>query len=222
MAAEMNPGYRWLRLLSGHGVAASTVHRRVLRRTVAAVVGLIIVQGAAAAPASAHDSLLGSSPAAGAQVATAPSAVTLTFDRPVSTQFALVIVTGRDRASWHAGTPQVSGATVTQPLTEQAPAGAYEVAWRVVSGDGHPIAGTFGYVVTTDLVTTTPPSAGPVQEVTSSPAPVRTEFSAAPAAAGSPGSDPSWLPIAGILVALIFGLGIAAAAVTRRRRVTGG
>lgn len=186
---------------------------------------LIAAQVLMAPTASAHDALTASSPADGAQLPTFPPAITLTFNGPVSTEFSQVTVTGPDGAAWQAGAPQVSDDTVTQPLTPQGPAGSYEVAWRVVSSDGHPISGVFSYVVTTGPPITAEPStaSAPPSESTSPAAtatpPSETVFSASPAAASTAGGT-NWLPIAAVLVVLTVGLG--AAAVVIRRRGGGG
>jgi hypothetical protein len=101
----------------------------------------------AARPASAHNSLESTTPAAGSTVDRPPDAVTLTFDEPVGQRFGVVVVTGPDGKTYQRGSLQVSGSTATQPLQGSGPAGRYRVAWRVVSADGHPISGEFSFRV---------------------------------------------------------------------------
>lgn len=112
--------------------------RRGPRRLTTAVLVLLLLQVGFAGAATAHNSLISTAPADGGQMETAPAAVMLTFDGPVSPDFNQVIVTGPDGSAWNTGEPQVDGPTVTQPLIEQGPGGTYAVAWRVVSADGHP------------------------------------------------------------------------------------
>ncbi|MBA3418777.1 MAG: copper resistance protein CopC [Geodermatophilaceae bacterium] len=138
------------------------------------------------------------------------------------TQFAQLTVTGPDGAGRQSGTPEVSGTTVTQPLTEQGPAGTYEVAWRVVSADGHPISGVFSYVVTTGPTTAVPPSPTAPTSTATAQAPRHTVVSASPAAAVSTAGSTNWVPIAAVLVVLLVALGVAAAVVSRRRGARGG
>ena len=101
-----------------------------------------------AAPAKAHDRLVRVDPAAGARTERAPAQVQLVFDQAVGRRFATVVVTGPDGADLAAGPARVVDGTVTQPLDPTGPSGAYTVAYRVVSADGHPVTGTSTYTVT--------------------------------------------------------------------------
>ncbi|WP_344690775.1 copper resistance CopC family protein [Blastococcus jejuensis] len=118
---------------------------RVLAGLVAAALLLV---GPGATAARAHDSLAGSSPAAGAVLPTPPADVTLEFAAPPQPLGTQVRVTGPDGTSASEGEPDVRGATVVQPLAEALPAGGYTVQWRVTSADGHPISGTFSFTAT--------------------------------------------------------------------------
>jgi copper resistance protein C len=104
---------------------------------------------AGAVPASAHSSVLTSSPANGAAVGKAPTEVAFRFDSPLLDGFASVSVTGPDGSPWQSGKPKVSGATLVQELNPLGPAGTYEVAYRVVSADGHPVTGASTFRLTT-------------------------------------------------------------------------
>jgi hypothetical protein len=46
------------------------------------------------------------------------------------------------------GTPQVLDSTVTEHLAPVVTDGAYTLAYRVVSADGHPVEKTFGFTLT--------------------------------------------------------------------------
>ena len=48
---------------------------------------------------------------------------------------------------WVADSPAVEDMTATVELDEALPDGEYEVLWRVVSSDGHPISGAFTFQV---------------------------------------------------------------------------
>lgn len=98
-----------------------------------------------AVPASAHDTLEGSDPADGATVATVPASVTLTFNEEVQNFSPVIQVTGPDGANWADGDPTVAGVDVSVPIKAGAPAGAYTVAYRIVSSDGHPVTGELAF-----------------------------------------------------------------------------
>jgi methionine-rich copper-binding protein CopC len=99
-----------------------------------------------AAPASAHDYLVNSSPKAGSVQTTPIDSVRLTFDDVVLSlsttgPSALLQVTGPDGASTHfeTGCPSVSDRNVTAPV-DLGGAGTYRVTWQVVSADGHVVS----------------------------------------------------------------------------------
>ena len=120
--------------------------------TLRARVTAIAVAAAAlvlAAPASAlaHDELVTSTPTAEQSLDTAPDAVTLGYSAELLEIGAAVTVTGDDGTDWAASEPVIAGASVTVPLREGMPDGAYTVRWRVVSSDGHPISGLIPFTV---------------------------------------------------------------------------
>ena len=175
--------------------------------------------------ASAHDSLLASSPEADSTVDTLPAELTLTFSAKLidETGATEVVVTDPSGNSVTEGAATVEGAIVTQQLATEAPAGAYHVIWKVVSSDGHPTSGEFDFTVanSTETAPTAEPSAEPTETATAAPAPVAT---AGPGTdvTPAPGSDDSsasttliWvLAIVGVLVIL----GIVVWLVVRGRR----
>lgn len=175
--------------------------------------------------ASAHDSLLASSPEADGTVDTLPSELTLTFSAKLIDGVGAteVVVTGPSGESVADGAATVDGAIVTQPLAAEAPAGAYHVIWKVVSSDGHPTSGEFDFTVATSTESTEPtePSATPT---TAEPTPVATagpgtDVTAAPERSDeSPATTMVWvLVIAGVLVIV----GIVTWLVIRGRSGTG-
>lgn len=102
---------------------------------------------ASASPASAHDELVASTPAAGAQLASAPSEVSLTFSADVLTLGAAVIVADGEGRDWAATDPVVADGVVTVGLSPDMPDAGYEIRWRVVSEDGHPVSGLVPFTV---------------------------------------------------------------------------
>lgn len=117
------------------------------RRIVAGIVVAFAAVLAVAAPASAHDELLSSTPETGQRLTEAPTQVTLTFSADVLDTGAAVIVADAEGHDWAATEPVLDGPTVTVELQPDMPAAGYEVRWRVVSSDGHPIAGTVPFTI---------------------------------------------------------------------------
>ncbi len=99
--------------------------------------------------ASAHNELIASDPADGAELATSPAQVVLTFDQPVQRGFSTVTVTGPDGKQWQAGAPTDDGAVVSAPVRPLGSAGQYTIAYQVLSADGHPVRGALRFTLTT-------------------------------------------------------------------------
>ncbi|WP_402469828.1 copper resistance CopC family protein [Isoptericola aurantiacus] len=124
--------------------------RRVVAIVVALAMLLTVVGGTAvsilgAVSASAHDQLVSSDPADGAALDEPVGTLTLTFSSEVIADGTQVRVTGPDGASEAQVT--VDGEVVTASFEPAGAGGAYDVAWRAVSADGHPIEGQVGWTV---------------------------------------------------------------------------
>jgi methionine-rich copper-binding protein CopC len=100
-----------------------------------------------ASPAGAHDRLVGSTPADGATLVAVPTTVDLTYSDDILPTGVVVEVRDPAGANRAVGTPTVAGRRVSVAVDPAAPGGAYTVAWRVVSSDGHPIEGGFGFAL---------------------------------------------------------------------------
>ncbi len=114
----------------------------------AALVGLLAGLVLYAAPASAHATLVTSTPGDGARLKAAPASVSITFDEPVSISYFHVIDPSGDRVE--AGTPTHPGGDGTKIAVNLRPGlgdGTYVESWRVISADSHPVAGTVRFVV---------------------------------------------------------------------------
>lgn len=135
----------------------------MIRRALAAVLLAGLLVGSAGAPASAHASLVSTDPAEGAVVPEAPDVVTFTFSEPVS-------LAGDSLQSYDAaGDPVDVDASardevVTADLPDDLDDGTYVVAWRVVSSDGHPIAGSLTFHVGAPSETVVPPRDAPATD----------------------------------------------------------
>ena len=114
----------------------------------AALVGVLAGLVLYAAPASAHATLVTSTPGDGARLKSAPASVSITFDEPVSISYFHVIDPSGDRVE--AGTPTHPGGDGTKIAVNLRPGlgdGTYVESWRVISADSHPVAGTVRFVV---------------------------------------------------------------------------
>lgn len=112
----------------------------------AAVVGAAALSVAAASPALAHDELLSSSPEPGQVFEAAPESVELTFSNDVIEVGTVVEVVDHHGEQVDVGETEVLGPDVSATLPADL-TGEYQVRWRVVSSDGHPIEGTIDFGV---------------------------------------------------------------------------
>ncbi|GAB3286342.1 copper resistance CopC family protein [Parasphingorhabdus pacifica] len=149
-----------------------------------------------AGPALAHNVLVESAPAEGAQVTSTPGEVRLTFDQPVRAgdDYNTLNVIGPDGSYWTDGTVRVEGNSVIAPVRELGPAGTYTIGYRVLSNDGHPVPGKVAFTLTEPGSGTPAP---PPQEATD------------PATQPDHGGMPVWPWIAGAALVLVLGLVLA-------------
>jgi copper transport protein len=108
----------------------------------------VAVLGPLAAPAAAHATLIDTAPVADELLDAGPSEVVLTFDEPVEvvTGGIRVIDPDGDRADRGTVDRRDGGAVLALPV-DATGRGTYTVAWRVISEDGHNLAGTFVFHV---------------------------------------------------------------------------
>ncbi|WP_166442287.1 copper resistance CopC family protein [Nakamurella flava] len=149
----------------------------------------LLVSAVGAPAAAAHDTIESSNPADGATVATVPASVTLTFDEQPQDFSPVIQVTGPDGADWADGTPTVSGTDVSVPVKAGAPAGAYQVAYRIVSSDGHPVTGELSFTAEAAAAGSAPVSSAPVSSAPVSSAPVSSTATSSTPAASTPSSS---------------------------------
>jgi len=166
-----------------------------------------------AAPASAHDSIVGSVPADGATVTTPPTEVRITFEEPPTATGLGVAVQAPDGASVVAGKPGIEGNVVVQALDPLTVGGAYSVSYRVVSQDGHPVTGTFAFTYAAPSVspTATPTSSGTDAEGSAS----ATSVAAASPSTGASSTDLTPWVVVGSVVLLV---GVVLGGLALRRR----
>ncbi|NLE71375.1 MAG: copper resistance protein CopC [Actinomycetales bacterium] len=198
----------------------------------AAVLVIGLLGALLAAPAAAHDVLVGTDPPDGAVLDTVPTQVVLAFSAPQTDLGAELAVTGADGTAWASGPAVVAGTTVTQALRPGLPDGAYTVAWRSVAQDGHPVSGTFSFEVAAGQAPeATDAPAEPTQTPAATPAPDEPADATPTATAGADdpadGADAAdagrgvpWGVVAAVVVAVVA-TAVAAVLAQRRRSERG-
>ncbi|HEX5403059.1 MAG TPA: copper resistance CopC family protein [Pseudonocardiaceae bacterium] len=171
--------------------------RRFAMFVVAALLAGTTVIGLAT-PASAHNVLVGSIPAAGVKLGTGPSLVRFNFDAPVQLGNDTIVVIGPDGKHWER-TPHASvlGDSVLTQVAPLGPIGTYTATYHIISADSHPVSGSITFQLT---------KAGAGKPVSAA---------AVPGAGG--GAVPFWV---WIVIAVAVLAGVLYAALRPRRRVT--
>lgn len=188
------------------------MHRLVRRAVVLAVnvVACAAVALPALAPAAlAHTELEDSKPRQGARVAEPTREVTLVFSEAVEPDVLTVIVRGPGGQRYESGDAEVRGRSVTQATRPLGPDGKYEIAYRVVSADGHPVTGTVGF-------TRADAAPSPTATGTPTPSPEGHAAHAHVTQDGDGGGGPGPALWAGIAVAVLLAAGAGTAYVRRR------
>jgi copper resistance protein C len=192
------------------------------RAVAAAATALLLSVGGllVASPAHAHDELTGSNPAADSALDALPAELTLTFSGELSADPGAteLQVTDAGGVSLAEGDPVIAGTVVTQPLSGAA-SGPITVLWKVVSSDGHPISGEFGFTITAaPTPTPTPtatPTATPSETATEEPLPAPTETTA-PVDSGA--ATVPWILFAVLGVAVLGAITYLLVSRARRRK----
>lgn len=149
---------------------------RRLAMAVVVAMGLLFISGVSAA---AHTMLIASDPAANTTLGAPPASVTLTFNEDLDASFAAVTVLGADQTNWVAAAPQIRQRQLHTTLMSSVPAGRYTVRYRVVSGDGHQVTGSFVFNLSARSAPQVPQAAAVADTSTldtAEPAPARTSL----------------------------------------------
>lgn len=129
-----------------YGVAGTARVPRAVVRAVAALVAVVVVLVLLPAQASAHATLLRSSPGDESTAKGPITKVELAFDERVAVTFGGTKVWGPDGTRVDPGTGGGDGKTIDIPIDGRAP-GTYAVSYRVTSADGHPVHGALTFSV---------------------------------------------------------------------------
>ena len=158
-------------VITSRGEVPAPALRRWGALLVAGVLSCLAV-ALSAGPATAHASLVATDPAEGAQLDRAPRTLTLEFSEAIEPTFVAV------NLRLDGGAPErLSSRTEGRRITAQTPAAAssgaassWQVDYRVVSADGHPITGSVSFTVTAaedDSAPTDPAESPATREPTS-------------------------------------------------------
>lgn len=167
----------------------------------------------APSPALAHDVLIASDPEDGATLETVPEEVLLTFNNSPAEGGggSAIVVTGPDgETQYEDGELTFDGPNVSVDLAPLDEAGEYDISYRVVSSDGHPIQDTLTFTVTEEAIT----AAAPEEPVEEEEEPTETEQPAeeveeSPAAAEEPAAESgsgTMLLLGGVATLAVIGL----------------
>jgi len=196
-----------------HAARASRPRAAVLAAAALTVAASITFAGAA--PAYAHDELLNSSPEPGQVFDAAPAEIVLDFSSDiieVGTAVELVDHHGEDVAI---GEPVIADSKVTATLPADLD-GDYQVRWRAVSSDGHPVEGTIDFGVGADATGVWEEQASPTDATDDAVADEHEGDDSAEAT----GADP-WVIAGAVLGGLALIAVIAAVIVKARRKAPG-
>ena len=112
---------------------------------------------ASASPAAAHASLVKTDPAEGQVLAESPRVARLTFDETVSaTAGGVQMYDARGKPV--ESKPSARDTVLTVDVPDTLDEGTYVISWRVVSADGHPVAGALTFSVGRPSAVVRPPS----------------------------------------------------------------
>ena len=170
------------------------------------------------APAFAHDELTGSSPEQGEVLDASPEAIGLSFSNDIIEVGTAVVVVDHHGEEIEVSEPVIAGPEVTVELPADL-SGDYQVRWRAVSSDGHPIEGTIDFGVGSDATgvwVEEPPHTDEADEADGEN--VDGSAEADDAAASDAGAWPVVAIVVGSLVVVALVAGIIVSVVRRRRR----
>lgn len=188
-----------------------------------ALVVLLLLLFVGGGIAQAHSELVSTSPEDGQVLDAPPTEVTFTFNEDLLPDFVNFVATNADGDVTELVVSGLNGPTVVLAWPPQAPGGEWQVDYRVVSADGHPVDGsiTFSYVAESPSPTPTPSTPSP-SPTTSSATPEPASTSAEPSPSAVPASESSG-PSTGWIIAIVgVGalIGIVVVGLVARRRAS--
>ncbi|MCW3767303.1 MULTISPECIES: copper resistance CopC family protein [Paenarthrobacter] len=154
--------------------------------------------------------MISSTPGTNERLPQGPSSVALRLSAPLLKIGNEIRVIDAASTNWAQGEAVLARDTLTQPLAPNLPPGEYQVRWRVVSSDGHPVNGSYSFLVGDDAQLGSIPAPGSTQ--------VPAGSAASPAATDPFQQVPGWIPAAGFGAVAGLGLYLAWGFVRRLRK----
>jgi hypothetical protein len=139
-----------------------------------------------------------------------PTEVRFTFDAPLLDDTDTISINDHDGNVVSSIHPKPQGDSVAIPWPVGTPAGTYQVAYRVVCGDGHPVVGAIN-------LTLSAAAAGPTSAASTSTASAPSAATPAAGDAAPPASGSPLVVVAGAVVLGAAVIAVAAVLITRRR-----
>ena len=118
---------------------------RFITRTLTIAAAAVMLCTVSTTPALAHSGLESSNPADGVVISEAPAAISLTFDEDLLPDADSISLNAADGTNITSAKVEPAGNTVELPWPADLPSGEYQVAYRVVSADGHPVTGAISF-----------------------------------------------------------------------------
>ncbi|KGN34791.1 copper resistance protein CopC [Knoellia sinensis KCTC 19936] len=184
--------------------------RSSIRALLLLLVATLATLGVGVLPAQAHARLLSITPTDGASLPASPTEIVLTFNEPINPEFVTVRITDGEGGDVVGEEAATDGATVTLPVGDAIAAGTYNVIYRVVSADSHPISGSARFTIEGD------PQAPPATATAEAPSASVSPPSAGEAADASEEAEdiPAWVWIL-VFAGLVGAIGATFYAVRR-------
>ena len=113
--------------------------------TAVAVAALTAIGPVAVSPALAHSQLLINSPAVSSTLTKQPKQVSLVFDDDIIDLAGgnQIVVTNSAQKRVDIGATKLEGATISVALKTGLVTGKYQVQYKAISADGHPVTGNY-------------------------------------------------------------------------------
>lgn len=185
----------------------------------AAVLALLMLTVAWPLAATAHTDLVDATPRAGAVVDQPVEQVTLDFGTALAATWAQVVVQDGDGVDHVTGEAQVRGSRVIVDVDPLDAAGTYQVAYRVVGEDGHPVTGGYQFKLSAAAARTTQTSRSDLPSTAGGEPTLDAAAAASTAPSGSaPPAGTAWGPWLIGVVALVAMMAYGARARVARTR----
>lgn len=127
--------------------------------------------GLNAGAAAAHTTLVSSDPADGSVLTAPPPKITLTFDEPLMQSADTISINDASGNVVVSQKVNPDGAVLSLPWPADLPSGVYEVAYRAVADDGHPMIGAVHFTLSGPTSVTASASASSISAPVASTVP---------------------------------------------------